>query len=139
MPHISPLPIDFLEPPNLIRRPPISYAVRYSLHVLPLQILPPRLQEVVVVNVCQFDPAASGVYFSEDLVFVLAPVVVEGALFGRAADAAGSYLGDVDVGVIIFGVLGYGEGDGGVGDGFAEEPGYALLGGGVNWVGKCGS
>ena len=24
-------------------------------------------------------------------------------------------------------VLGYGEGDGGVGDGFAEEPGYALL------------
>ena len=60
---------------------------------------------------------------------MLAPVVVEGALFGRAADAAGSDLGDVDVGVVGFGVLGYGEGDGGVGDGFAEEPGYALLSG----------
>ena len=65
---------------------------------------------------------------------MLAPVVVEGALFGRAADAAGGYLGDVDVGVVGFGVLGYGEGDGGVGDGFAEEPGYALLGGGVRCV-----
>ena len=27
----------------------------------------------------------------------------------------------------VIDVLGYGEGDGGVGDGFAEEPGYALL------------
>ena len=99
--------------------------------MLPLRILPSRLQEIVVVYIRQFDPAASGVYFAKDLVFVLAPVVVEGALFGRAADAAGGDLVDVDVGVAGIGVLGYGEGDGGVGDGFAEEPGYALLGGGV--------
>ena len=58
---------------------------------------------------------------------MVAPDVVECALFGRAADAAGGYLGDVDVGSAGVGVLGYGEGDCGVGDGFAEEPGYALL------------
>ena len=61
---------------------------------------------------------------------MLAPGVVEDALFLGAADAAGGYLGDVDVGIFFGGivdVLGYGEGDGGVGDGFAEEPGYALL------------
>lgn len=69
---------------------------------------------------------------------MLAPVVVKGALFGRAADAAGGYLADVDVGVVGLGVLGYGESDGGVGDGFAEEPGYALLSGGVRWEGNCG-
>ena len=125
MPHISPLPFDFLKPPNLIRRPPFSYTLRHSLHVLPLRIQPPGLQKVVVVHIHQFHPAASAVYFPEDLVLVLAPIVVEGALFGRAADAAGGYLGDVDVGVVGFGVLGYGEGDGGVGDGFADEPGYA--------------
>ena len=67
---------------------------------------------------------------------MLAPVVVEGALFGRAADATGSYLVDVDMGVAGLGVLGYGEGDGGVGDSFAEEPGSALLGGGVRWEGN---
>ena len=37
---------------------------------------------------------------------------------------------DVEVGVFLSGVVDvffYGKGDGGVGDGFAEEPGYALL------------
>ena len=61
---------------------------------------------------------------------MVAPGVVEGALLCRTADAAGGYLGDVDVGIVFGGivdVLGYGEGDGSVGDGFAEEPGYALL------------
>lgn len=63
---------------------------------------------------------------------MLAPSVVENAILRRAADAAGGYLGDVDVGVFVVGVvdvLGYGESDGGIGDGLAEEPGYALLGG----------
>ena len=61
---------------------------------------------------------------------MLAEGVVERALFRRAAHAAGGYLVDVDVGVFVGGVvdvLAYGEGDGGVGNGFAEEPGYALL------------
>ena len=61
---------------------------------------------------------------------MLAPRVVENAILRRAADAAGGYLGDVDVGVFVVGVvnvLGYGESDGGVGDGLAEEPGYTLL------------
>ena len=98
--------------------------------MLPLHIVIPRLQEVVVVDVCQLDPPAPALHLSEYLVLVLAPGVVEGALLRRAADAAGGYLGDVDVGEFVGGVievLGDGEGDGGVGDGFAEEPGHALL------------
>ena len=61
---------------------------------------------------------------------MIPPGVVKSALFRRAANAAGSYLRDVDVGVFFRGVVDVfvdGEGDGGVGYGFAEEPGYALL------------
>ena len=56
---------------------------------------------------------------------MLAEGVVESASFRRGADAAGGYLVDVEVGVFFGGVVDvllYGEGDGGVGDGFAEEP-----------------
>ena len=130
MPHITPLTIHLFEPPNLISRPPIANAFRQRLHMLPFHIIVPRLQKVVVVNIRQLDPPALAFDFAEDLVFVLAPGVVEDALFLGAADAAGGYLGDVNVGVFFGGVvdvLGYGEGDGGIGDGFAEEPGYALL------------
>lgn len=70
---------------------------------------------------------------------MLAEGVVESALFRRGANTAGGYLVDVDVGVFVggvVGVFGYGEGDGGVGDGFAEEPGYALLVGLLEW--QCG-
>ena len=67
---------------------------------------------------------------------MLAEGVVESAFFRRAAHAAGGYLVDVDVGVFVGGVVdvfAYGEGDGGVGNGFAEEPGYALLVGVLEW------
>ena len=136
-----PLALHLLETPNLIRRPPISNALRQRLHVLPLHIVIPRLQEVVVVDILQLDPAAPALDLSEDLVLVLAPRVVEGAVLIRAADAAGGYLCDVDVRALVGGfvdVLRYGEGDGRVGDGFAQEPGYALLGWGVRWGGGCG-
>jgi len=54
------------------------------------------------------------------VVGVAAPLAVEGAQLGRALDAAGQGRGDVDVGGagVVFVLLG-GEGDGGVGDGFA--------------------
>lgn len=55
---------------------------------------------------------------------------VQRPLLRRPADAARRDLGDVDVRVVPggwVGVLSYGEGDGGEGDGFAEEPAYALL------------
>lgn len=136
MPYVMPLTVDHLEPPNLIRRPPVPNALRIRLHVLPFHVVVPRLQEFVVVDVGQLDPSALGFYFAEDLVFVVAPGVVEGAQLFRAADAAGGDLGDVDVGVVLGGVvdvLGNCEGDGGVGYGFAEEPGYALLGWGVRY------
>lgn len=61
---------------------------------------------------------------------MVAEGVIENASFRRAANAAGGYLVDVDVGVFfgsVVNVFVYGEGDGGVGDGFPEEPGHALL------------
>ena len=131
-----PLTTHLFKTPNLIRRPPIVDALRPSLHMLPLHIVKPRLQKVVVVHIFQLDPPAPRLDLAEDLVFVIAPAVVEGPLFRRAAHAAGGYLVDVDVGVFVGGVVdvfAYGEGDGGVGNGFAEEPGYALLFGVLEW------
>lgn len=56
---------------------------------------------------------------------------IKGAVLSRTGDAAGRYLLDVEVCETRFGinVLGDCEGDGGHGDGFAEEPAYALLAG----------
>ena len=125
-----PLAGDLLEPPNLIGRPPVADALRQRLHMLPFHVVVAGLQEVVVVDVRQLDPPALALDLAEYPVLVLAPGEVEDALFLGAADAAGGYLGDVDVGVFpggVVDVLVYGEGYRGVGDGFAEEPGYALL------------
>ena len=130
MPYITPLAINLLETPNLIGRPPIVYALRQSLHMLPLHIVKPGLQEVVLVNILQLDPPTPALHFSKYLIFMIPPGVVKSALFRRAANAAGSYLRDVDVGVFFRGVVDVfvdGEGDGGIRYGFAEEPGYALL------------
>lgn len=63
------------------------------------------------------------------MVSVLAELVVEDAQLGRAFDAAGRGLLDVDVryGCVVYVFLGV-EGDGCEGDGFAREPADALLG-----------
>ena len=138
MPYVTSLTVDHLKPPNLIRRPAVRSALRIRLHMLPFHIVIPCLQEVVVVDVGQLYPSALAFYLAEDVVFVVAPGVVEGAQLFRAADAAGGDLGDVDMGVVLGGivdVLGYREGDGGVGYGFADEPGYTLLGWGVRYEG----
>ncbi len=69
---------------------------------------------------------------------------VQDAVLVGGADAAGGDLGDVDVdgrvgggGGGVRGVLADGQGDGGEGDGFAEEPGEALEGEeGVDGIGE---
>ncbi len=64
---------------------------------------------------------------------------IERAVLGRTGDAAGGYLLDVEVCETRFGINVFGdcEGDGGHGDGFAEEPAYALLAGRIDkpWAG----
>lgn len=74
---------------------------------------------------------------------MIAPRPIEGAFFGGAGDAARGNLRDVDVGEVVGGggVFGDGQGDGGGGDEFAEEPADVLLEGGargfsVRWVGR---
>lgn len=125
-----PLTTHHFKPPNLVRRPATADALRQSLHMLPLHIVIPSLQKVVVVHIRQLDPPTPALDLAEYPVLVLPPRVVERAVFRRAAHAAGGDLGDVDVGALVgcaVDVLAYVQGDGGVGDGFAQEPGYALL------------
>ena len=92
MPYMIPLAIYLLETPNLIGRPPIANALRQSLHMLPLHIVKPSLQKIVVVNIFQLDPPTPALHFSKYLIFMIPPGVVKSALFRRAANAAGSYL-----------------------------------------------
>lgn len=72
---------------------------------------------------------------------MVAVLPIEGAFFGGAGDSRRGDGEDVDVGEGTVGVFGDGEGYGGHGDGFAEEPGDALLegrGGGVSGTGVVG-
>ena len=132
MPRIKPLLADHLKPPNLIRAPAITDALRISLHPLPTILVQPPFQKELQILLIIFTltkrfaelgfvgPARLAEDFAEDAVLVLAHGPVERALFGRAAEAAGGDLRDVDVGCAGgVGGLGDGEGDGGQGDGFA--------------------
>ena len=59
---------------------------------------------------------------------MIAPRPIERAFFRGSRDAAGGDLRDVDVGEVVRGgVFGDGQGDGGGGDEFAEEPADVLL------------
>jgi hypothetical protein len=77
--------------------------------------------------------AAPALDLAEDAVFVVAEGPVQHPVLVRRADAARGHLGDVDVDGLRGGVVGGcvlldGQGDGGEGDGFAQEPGEALEG-----------
>ena len=92
MSYITPLAIHLRETPDLIGRPTVVYALRQSLHVLPLHIVKPGLQKVVLVNILQLDPPTPALHFTKYLIFMVPPGVVKSALFRRRANAAGSYL-----------------------------------------------
>lgn len=59
---------------------------------------------------------------------MIAELPIEGAVLGRT-DPAGGDLFNVDMGKAVFDVFFDGEGNGGEGEGAAEEPAYALLAG----------
>lgn len=114
----------------LVGRPAVGLALDETLHVLPLQIVPPGLQEIVIVDVLQLDPSRLPVQLAEHAILVLPQLPVQGAVLGRF-DPPGRGLLDVDVGhgraVVIVVVLLDDQGDGGQRDGFSHEPANALL------------
>lgn len=129
---MPPLPLSthidlILKPPHLRRNPPIPHTLHMALRDPSLLTLlpPPPPQKLIVplmpgLHLRQRLEPAPPLDLAEDVVGVAAPLAVEGAQLGRALDAAGQGRGDVDVGGagVVFVLLG-GEGDGGVGDGFA--------------------
>ena len=144
-PGIISLPIHNRKSPNLPRRPPLLLINRQTLNMLLtirarnllLALKPPILQEIII-DLLERAPARPAFDVAEDVIIVCVLNPVEGAQLGRAFDAAGSGLLDVDVGYVVFGVLLCVEGDGGEGDGFAGPPADALKGeDGVGVIGEC--
>lgn len=129
MPDMIPPPIHHLEPPHLIRRPAAALTLHITLHEQALGVEPARLQPVIIRDLIEPAPATAAPHGAEDAIRVVAPGPIEGALLGRAGDAAGGDLGDVDVGDVVGrgAVFGDGERDGGGRDEFAEEPSDVLL------------
>lgn len=112
---------------------------------LRLALQPPALEELVL-DLRERDELGVALDVAEDPVRVGADDLVEAALLPRALEAGGGDLLDVDVrdgvggggggrgGALVLGDL---EGDGGVGDGLAEEEGDALEGeAGLDAVGE---
>lgn len=143
-PGIISLPIHNGKPPNLPRRPPLLLINRQTLNVLlPIRprnlllALKPSILQEIIINLLERAPARPAFDVAEDVVIVRMLDPIECAELGRAFDAAGSRLLDVDVGYVVFGVLLCVEGDGGEGDGFAGPPADALKGeDGVGVIGE---
>lgn len=99
--------------------------------MLPLQIIPPLPEELIIIHILQPHPPRLPLHSPKDAIFVLPLRPIERAQLGRALHAARGGLSDVNVRDRVGGcVLGDCERDGGEPDCFAQEPGYALLRGG---------
>lgn len=95
--------------------------------MLPLHIIPPFLQEIIIIDITQLHPPALPFHRSKNLIRMIAILPVQGAVL-NGGDATGrGDLRDVDVGKIVFRIFGDGKGDGSERDGAAEKPAYALL------------
>jgi len=100
--------------------------------MLSLHIIPSRLQKFIIIHIPQLHPPTLPLYTSKNPIFMISIYPIKGTVLGRARDAAGGDLLDIDMGKAVFNVFGDCEGDGCEGDGFAQEPAYALLWGRIS-------
>ena len=109
---VVPLLVKRLKPPDLIRRPPVCLALHKALYKDAINIIPTLLQPILIINLTQFAPPTSSFERTEYAVRMIPPCPVKRAFLGRARNASGGFLGNVDMGfVIIIRVFVYGEGD----------------------------
>lgn len=127
VPHIPPLALHNLETPDLGSRPAVIDRLDPRRDPLGAAVLPALGQERVAHLQRARLPLGAALHFAEEPVAVLAVLVVEGAVLGRALDAARRRLLDVDVrqARVVRVLLGV-EADGGEADGLAREPADAL-------------
>lgn len=135
--RVPPLPVDFLEPPDLGGRPAAVEALDVADDELGLRRLPPLLEVLVGDLVLGGDPPGPALDVAEQPVAVLAEGVVEGAVLGGALDAARRRLLDVHVrqpGLVdvLLDVQRHRR----QADGLARQPAHALQRQG--WVGRVG-
>lgn len=93
-------------------------------------VIPPLTQPFLVIVIRQIrhlNPPALALHLSEYAIFMSAELPVQRPQLGGAFYAARRGLLDVDVRGPVFFVFADAEGYGRVGDGFAQEPGDALL------------
>ena len=95
--------------------------------MLPFHVIPPFLQEIIIINITQFYPSALPLYISKDSIAMIAVHPIQNAIFRRCDATGRGNLGDVDVGLIVFDVFVDGQGNRGERDCTPEKPAYALL------------
>ena len=129
IPCVHPLAVLFLETPNLFGLPAVADTNGVGLDSLAILCLrQPIASKMCVFDVSDLDEAGLALNLSEDVVVMLVLNVVEMAVLGRAFDAAGSSLLDINVDdAVIGGILFDVEGDSGKADGFAGQPADTLL------------
>lgn len=95
--------------------------------MLPLQIIPPGLQKLIIINFIQLHPPRLNLHLAENIILVIAQLPVQRSQLRRSQSPRRG-LHDVDVGDGgVVGIFGDVQCDGCKADGFAEEPAYALL------------
>lgn len=96
--------------------------------MLPLHIIPPRLQKLIIIHLPQLHPPALPLHLPENLIRMLMVLPIQGAVLHRGDTAGRGHLRYIDMRhAVVFRVFGDGEGDCRERDGAPVKPPYALL------------
>ena len=95
--------------------------------MLPLHIIEPRLQKLIIIHIPQLHPPALPLHLAKNLIRMVMVLPIQGTVLHRGDPAGRGDLGYIDVRQIVFRVFGDGEGDCRECDGAPVEPAYALL------------